>query len=87
MHQALMLYDAIVESDYSNLNPLKERTIWSRGKICYDLFLERGGDYQKKISDRDLSELAKIYQDDKRVAVNYFHKHNQEIIIIINIKK
>ena len=57
MHQALMLYDAIVELDYSDLNPLKERTIWSRGKICYDLFLERGGDYQKGISERDLNEL------------------------------
>ena len=69
MHQALMLYDAIVELDYSDLNPLKERTIWSRGKICYDLFLERGGDYQKGISERDLNELAKIYPGDENLQM------------------
>lgn len=69
MHQALMLCDAIVEPDYSDLNPLKERTIWSRGKICYDLFLERGGDYQKKIADKDLNELAQIYPNDENVKM------------------
>lgn len=31
-------------------------------------------------------EAVKIYHDGKRVAFKYFHKHNQEIIIIINIK-
>lgn len=61
MHQSLMLYDAIVEPDYSDLNPLKEKVIWSRGKICYDLFLERGGDYQKIIADKDLAELVKLF--------------------------
>jgi len=69
MHQALMLYDAIVELDYSDHNPLKQRAIWSRGKICFDLFLERGGDYQKKISEKDLNELAKIFPDDSNLKM------------------
>ena len=69
MHQALMLLDANVENSPSGDNPLLERVRWSRGKICYDLVLERGGDYQGRIGREDLRWLFTRYPGDRTLAM------------------
>jgi hypothetical protein len=58
-----------IENHPSEDNPLLERVRWSRGKICYDLVLERGGDYQARIGREDLSWLFTRYPDDRTLAM------------------
>lgn len=64
MHQALMLLEANIENSDTVDNPLLERSRWMRGKICYDLHLERGGDYQQQTAGKDLAWLAARYPDE-----------------------
>ncbi|MCC6396351.1 MAG: hypothetical protein IT282_04990 [Bacteroidetes bacterium] len=69
MHQALMLLDANIENFPHEGNPLLERARWLRGKICYDLVLERGGDYQDRVGRADLAWLFRRYPDDRPLAM------------------
>lgn len=74
MHQALMLLDANVENFPRDGNPLLERARWIRGKICYDLVLERGGRYQAKIGREDLGWLYQRYPTDHTLAMLNGHQ-------------
>jgi hypothetical protein len=65
MHQALMLLDANIENFSQETNLLIERARWVRGKICYDLVLERGGRYQASIGREDLRWLRERHPDDR----------------------
>ncbi|MCK9279502.1 MAG: hypothetical protein M0P71_02680 [Melioribacteraceae bacterium] len=69
MHQVLFLADSQIENSASGDNLLRERALWLRGKTCYDLVLERGGDYQRQIGLRDISELLKSYPDDEKLRM------------------
>jgi hypothetical protein len=64
MHQALMLLDANIENFPQDNNPLLERARWMRGKICYDLVLERGGRYQARVGRADLRWLLERHPTD-----------------------
>ncbi|MGD8780458.1 MAG: hypothetical protein PVH88_16015 [Ignavibacteria bacterium] len=69
MHQAILLLDTFLENfDFTDY-PLKERAQWMRGKICYDLELERGGKHELEISKQDLSRLFEVYPDDPSLAM------------------
>lgn len=68
-HQALFLLDSQLENfDVTNY-PLRERAAWDRGKICYDLFLERGGNYQDTIAKKDFKFLLEKYPNDKNLRM------------------
>ncbi len=69
MHQALMLLDANIENFPQETNPLIERARWVRGKLCYDLVLERGGWYQARIGREDLRWLLGRYPEDRTLAM------------------
>jgi hypothetical protein len=69
MHQVLLLTDAILENQDISENPLKERAMWIRGKLSYDLVLERGGEYQRMIYKKDLKALFELYPDDENLAM------------------
>lgn len=68
-HQALNILDSQLEhynySDYI----FKERALWLRGKLCYDLFRERGGKYTYETAKKDLFELYKIYPKDSALRM------------------
>lgn len=69
MHQALFLFDTQIENFDTTDYPLKERALWQRGKLSYDLVLERGGEYQRKIFNKDLPKLFSWYPDDDNLAM------------------
>lgn len=69
MHQALLLFDTQIENFDTSAYPLKERAMWKRGKLCYNLELERGGNYQLEIAKKDLNKLYKWHPDDKDLAM------------------
>lgn len=69
MHQVLLLLDSQIENFDTSEYPLVERSMWYRGKLSYDLELERGGDYQRKIAEQDLSKLYELYPDDDALAM------------------
>jgi hypothetical protein len=69
LHQAICLLDAQLEHDYEKLNPFRERALWMRGKLGYDLNLQRGGKHEKEMAKNDLAELYKIYPDDENLAM------------------
>jgi len=69
MHQVLLLLDAQIENFDTTAYPLLERSLWYRGKLCFDLELERGGDYQLKIAKQDLSKLYRLYPNDDALAM------------------
>jgi len=68
-HQAVNILDSQLEHyDYSDYI-FKERSLWLRGKLCYDLFRERGGKYTFETSKKDLFELYKIYPKDSSLRM------------------
>ncbi|MDQ7817386.1 MAG: hypothetical protein RDU14_10225 [Melioribacteraceae bacterium] len=69
LHQVICLLDAQLEHNYNHLNPFRERALWMRGKLGYDLNLQRGGEHEKEIAEKDLAELYKIYDDDENLAM------------------
>lgn len=69
MHQALFLLDSQIENFDTSNYLFKERALWNRGKISYDLVLERGGDYQKQIYENDLPKLLMWYPNDDNLAM------------------
>lgn len=69
MHQALMLLDANIENHSNEDNPFLERARWLRGKICYDLVLERGGEYQEAVGRDDLRWLLGRHPGDTDLAM------------------
>jgi len=69
MHQVLFLSDSQIENAGSENNLLRERALWLRGKTCYDLVLERGGDYQRQIGLRDIEELLNLYPKDEKLRL------------------
>ena len=69
MHQVLLLLDAQIENFNTSAYPLLERSLWYRGKLCFDLELERGGDYQLKIAKQDLSKLYERYPNDNALTM------------------
>lgn len=69
LHQVICLLDAQLEHDYDKINPFRERALWMRGKLGYDLNLERGGLHEKEYARNDLSKLFKLYPDDETLAM------------------
>ena len=68
-HQALFLLDAHLENFDLTDYPLRERAAWNRGKVCYDLYLERGGNYQYEIAKKDLKFLLEKYPYDENLRM------------------
>lgn len=69
LHQTICLLDAQLEHDFERMNPFRERSLWMRGKLGYDLNLQRGGKHEKEFAKNDLSELFKLYPDDEILAM------------------
>lgn len=69
LHQVICLLDAQLEHDYEKINPFRERALWMRGKLGYDLNLQRGGTHEKEYAKNDLSELFNLYPDDENLAM------------------
>lgn len=69
LHQVISLLDAQLEHDYDKINPYRERALWMRGKLGYDLNRERGGKHEKEYAEQDLSELVELYPDDENLAM------------------
>lgn len=69
LHQAICLLDVQLEHDNERMNPFRERALWMRGKLGYDLNLQRGGKHEKEFAKNDLSELFKLYPDDENLAM------------------
>ena len=69
MHQVLFLLDAQIENFDTTAYPLLERSMWYRGKLCYDLYSERGGDYQNMTAKKDLKKLYSRYSEDNALAM------------------
>ncbi|MBX3007143.1 MAG: hypothetical protein KF816_03845 [Melioribacteraceae bacterium] len=69
LHQTICLLDAQIEHDYEFKNPYRERALWMRGKLGYDLNLQRGGQHEKEMAKRDLAELYELYPDDENLAM------------------
>lgn len=69
MHQALMLFDTQIENFDTTAYPLLERSLYNRGKLSFDLVLERRGDYQKSIAQKDLNKLYKKYPSDNNLIM------------------
>ena len=69
LHQVICLLDAQLEHDNNKQNPFRERALWMRGKLGYDLNRERGGKHEKEYAEKDLAELFKLYPDDENLAM------------------
>lgn len=69
LHQTICLLDAQIEHDYDKRNPFRERALWMRGKLGYDLNLQRGGQHEKEMAASDLAELLKLYPEDENLIM------------------
>ncbi|MBU2491085.1 MAG: hypothetical protein KJ571_00565 [Bacteroidetes bacterium] len=63
-HQALNILDSQLEHFDNSGYLFQERALWLRGKLCYDLYRERGGKYTYSIAVKDLFDLYKKYPGD-----------------------
>lgn len=77
LHQTICLLDAQIEHDYNRRNPFRERALWMRGKLGYDLNLQRGGKHEKEMAASDLAELQNLYPDDENLLMLNGAKINQ----------
>ncbi|MEW6507339.1 MAG: hypothetical protein AB1432_06280 [Bacteroidota bacterium] len=77
LHQAICLLDAQLEHDYKQKNPFRERALWMRGKLGYDLNLQRGGKHEKEMAEGDLTELLNLYPEDENLLMLNGHKIDQ----------
>lgn len=69
LKQCITLFDGLLENFDSSNYPLKEKALYYRGKIFYDLYLESGGNARDEAAKRDLAKLYKIYPDDPVLAM------------------
>lgn len=69
LHQSVMIYDGILAIENAEDHPLYERALWYRGRLLYWLYLERGGNNEKRGADRDLRKIYQKYSDNDLVAM------------------
>ncbi|MCB0745188.1 MAG: hypothetical protein KDC67_14870, partial [Ignavibacteriae bacterium] len=69
LKQAITLFDGLIENKNSNDNILLEKSLWLRGKLLYDLFLESGGSSRDEFSKGDLRKLYQIYPNDPNLQM------------------
>lgn len=69
LHQSVMIYDGILAMENAEEHPLYERALWYRGRLLYWLYLERGGNNEKRGADRDIAILYQSHSDNDLVAM------------------
>ena len=69
LKQAVTIFDGLIENKDSNENILFEKSLWLRGKILYDLFLESGGSSREASGKGDLKKLYEIYPEDPNLQM------------------
>jgi hypothetical protein len=69
LKQAITLFDGILDNFDSSDNALREKALFYRGKIFYDLHLESGGSARDEAAKRDLAKLYILYPKDPILAM------------------
>ena len=68
-HQAVMIFDGLLNRSDREDYPLYERALWQRGRLLYWLGLERHGPNEMAGGKRDLSQLYMLYPGDSLLAM------------------
>lgn len=69
LHHVVMLLDGILDRPDVESHPLRDRAMFTRGRVLYWLALERGGDHEMASGLSDLASLYERFPDDPLLAM------------------